>query len=92
MAGSPDPPSFQDLEACEEKAIVVKKSKCRIEESPHLSSGLDFLVPSVPTSFRESATAPPSVGQFHSANRPKSRKIGSGGRKSGFIKGGDEKS
>ena len=34
----------------------------------------------MPTSFLESATDPPSVGQFHSANRPKSSKIGSGRR------------
>ena len=56
------------------------------EENPHLSSGLDFLVPSVPTSLRESATDPPSVGQFHSAKRPKSRKIGSGRKNILFYK------
>ena len=65
-----------------EKAIIVKKG----EENPHLSSGLDFLVPSVPTSFCESATDPPSVGQFHSAKRPKSRKIGSGRKNILFSK------
>ena len=47
----------------------------------HLFFGLVFFDPSIPTSFAESATNPPSVGQFHAANRPKSRKMGSANKK-----------
>ena len=63
----------------------------RAYEKHYLSCGLDFLVPSVPTSFLESATDAPSVGQFHSANRPKSRKIGSGRRNIWFKVCGDNR-
>ena len=81
MAGCPDHLSFQSWAAWERQLLTWGGEHAGVLGHSHLFFGLVVIDPSIPTSFAESATDLPSVGQFHAANRPKSRKMGSANKK-----------